>query len=204
MRALKIVSILLMLMVLSSVAFATVAASDYNSETQKGNLTVSGNSHKVVVKMQSTNATTQNPLILVFYVNETKETSVGAFKVLLLDEDNFNKYEAGTAYTTKAESISFNLDGAKAFGLVSITDTKLYYLVVDNQAHSETLKVDYEIGVSNGDLIPIEEILWTIWIIVIVILIILVIIVLYLVSKKKASPPLPPPMPPQPPQPPAQ
>jgi len=202
MRAWKFITILLMAM-LAATAFLPVVSAD-TTEELRGTVTVSGNGYKVIAKVQTTNATTQTPTYLGFYVNETKDNSI-SFKVLILDEANYDKYAAGIAYTAYKQYTSHDFFGTVlVIGLETFSEEKLYYIVVDNQAHSESLKVDYNITVGNGDLIPVEEILWTIWIIVIVVLIILVVIVLYLVSKKKTTPPMPPPLPPQPPQPPAQ
>jgi len=197
MRAWKIISIILVALV-AATAFVPAVSAD-TVEELKGTVTVSGNGYKVIAKVQTANATSQTPTYIGFYVNETKDTSI-SFKVLLLDEENYNNYTAGLAYSAYKQYDSHIFVGIMmALGFETFSQEKIFYLVVDNQAHSESLKVDYSVYVGNGDLIPIEEILWTIWIIVIVILIVLVIIVLYLVSKKKTTPPMPPPLPPQPP-----
>jgi hypothetical protein len=198
MRAWKIISIILVALV-AATAFVPAVDAD-TVEELKGTVTVPGNSYKVIAKVQTANATSQTPTYVGFYINETKDTTI-SFKVLLLDEDNYNNYTAGQAYSAYKQYDSHILFGIMmALGFETFSQEKLYYLVVDNQAHSESLKVDYAVNVGNGDLIPVEDILWTIWIIVIAILIVAVIIVLYIVSKKKTTPPMPPPLPPQPPQ----
>ncbi|OPY34540.1 MAG: hypothetical protein A4E32_00269 [Methanomassiliicoccales archaeon PtaU1.Bin124] len=191
-----IIALLAISLIMPAVAAETV-------DQQKGTTSVPAGGYKALVKIQALNDTSHAATYLGFYINQTTATSVTGFKVLLLDEDNYNKYTTGSAYTANKTWDSSNVFGKViAFGFITLTEQKIFYLVVDNKANTGSLEIDYDVSVTNGDIIPIEEIIWAIWIVVIIVLAILVAVVLFLIMKhKKKNLPPAPPVPPQPPAP---
>ena len=201
MKGLKAITTIIVALLAVSILMPAVTADTV--DTLSGKVSVTGGGYKTLAKIQTQNDTTDAPTYMYFFINETDSTSVGSYKVILMDESNYNNYAAGLSYTATKEWPSSSLFGKIwDFGSYTFSDKKTYYLVVDNKGSTGSLEVNYNIGVTNGKLAAVEDLFWAFVIVVIVVIVIIIVIVvlLFMKSKKKNMPPAPP-MPPQPPAP---
>lgn len=196
MKGTKLVAFFIFILLALCLAIPVVGA-DSSTIDQSGTVWINGANYGIIEKFR-TNDPSSGPASHMFVsVVRTQNTTVDDFQVLLLNQVNFDKYAAGLSYSSEQTWNS-------VVGVVIVLDHTfetgdVFYLVVDNKAHTQDLQVDYELILQNSEIVQIDQILWVIWIIILVIVVIMVVVVVVIVMMKKKTVPPGPPMPPRPP-----
>jgi hypothetical protein len=184
MRPERFVPILALLIIIGSCAMPMVQA-ETTIVMEDGTVSVAGGDHSVIKKFR-TQADGQSTVTYLMGKNDTSD--VDQYRVLVLDQDNYDKYRSGSAYIAQNDVQS--IVGIAAY-LVTFADEGTYYLILDNSEHTQELVVNYGITYRNVDFIEDDGgSLW--WVVLIVAAAIVVLIVVILFSMRKDKPPVPP------------
>jgi hypothetical protein len=184
MRLEQIAPIVVLLIIIGSCATPLVQA-DTTIVMEDGTVSVPGGDHAVIEKFRA-QADGQSTVTYLMGKNVTSDAD--QYRVLVLDQDNYEKYRAGGTYVAQDDVQS--LLGIAA-SLVSFEDEGTYYLVLDNSEHTEQLVVNYGITYRNVDFVEDDGGSWW-WLALIVAAAIIVLIVVLLHSRKSEKPPVPP------------
>jgi hypothetical protein len=199
MRTVKIVATSLLIILLAGCLMPMVEASTLS--TENGTTNVSGGGHSVLKKFRTNDRTGQDGTYLGFALTKNSSSGADQFRVMILDENNFARFESSSSYV--AFDTKDSIFGI-AIGLVGGFQTdSVYYMVIDNAHSTNELVVDYTTSLTNGNPLPLAPNIDPILIVAIIaaILAVLMIVVIVLFKNKRAGPPAPP-MPPAQNQPP--
>jgi hypothetical protein len=184
MRLEQIVPIVALLIVIGICAIPSVQA-DTTIVMEDGTVSVPGGDHAVIKKFR-TQADGQSTITYLMGKNDTSDAD--QYRVLVLDQDNYEKYRAGGTYVAHDDVQS--LLGIAA-SLVSFVGEDTYYLVLDNSEHTEHLVVNYGITYRNVEFVEDDAGSWW-WVALIVTAAIVVLIVVLLYGRKSEKPPVHP------------
>lgn len=184
MRLEQIVPIVALLIIIGSCAIP-LAQADTTIIMEDGTVSVPGGDHAVIKKFR-TQADGQSTVTYLMGKNVTSDAD--QYRVLVLDQDNYERYQAGGTYLAHSEVQS--LVGIAAY-LVSFEDEGTYYLVLDNSEHTEQLVVNYGITYRNVEFVEDDGGSWW-WVALVVAAAIIMLIVVLLYARKSEKPPVPP------------